>query len=235
MAGRLDKVRDLKLEVPDETSAPARRWGFRLFLAVVVAGGAFLALKKMPLQSSAATVVASDATLPSAAIDTPAPSGFTAASYVEPIPPFPIHVSPLMLGRIDEFTITEGQPVKAGQIIGKLNSQEFEKRLAELQAAVGVDAARLAPAESELVRSKKLAGTGAATGKELEQASADAAVLRAEAAKLQAEIQTVEWQIQQTEVRSPVDGVLFERLAQVGTFIYSDSNREIASIYDGWR
>ena len=66
----------------------------------------------------------------------------------------------------------------------------------------------------------------------MERASADVAVLRAEAAKLQAEIQTVEWQIQQTEIRSPVDGVLFERLANVGTFIHSDSYREIASIYD---
>jgi multidrug efflux pump subunit AcrA (membrane-fusion protein) len=122
MAGRLDKVRNLKLEVPDETSAPARRWGFWLFLAVVVAGGAFLALKNMPLQSSAATVAASDAALPSAPIDTPAPNGFTAVGYVEPVPPFPIHVSPLVLGRIDEFTITEGQPVKAGKIIAKLNS-----------------------------------------------------------------------------------------------------------------
>ena len=137
-----------------------------------------------------------------------------------------------MLGRIDEFTITEGQPVKAEQIIAKLNSQEFEKRLAELQAALGVNAERLALAETELARSRKLASTGAATGKELEQASADAAVLRAEAAKLQAEIQTVEWQIQQTAVRAPVDGILFERLASVGSFIYSDSKREIASIYD---
>ena len=172
-------------------------------------------------------------TEPSAApTETPRLSRFTAAGYVEPIPPFPIHVSPLVLGRIDEFTITEGQPVKAGQIIAKLNSQEFEKRLAELQAGLGVNAERLALAETELARSRKLASTGAATGKDLEQASADAAVLRAEAAKLQAEIQTVEWQIQQTAVRAPVDGILFERLASVGSFIYSDSKREIASIYD---
>jgi multidrug resistance efflux pump len=101
-----------------------------------------------------------------------------------------------------------------------------KKRLAELQAALGVNAERLALAETELGRSKRLAATGAATGKELEQASADAAVLRAEAAKLQAEIQTVEWQIEQTMVRAPVDGIIFERLASVGSFIYSDSKRD---------
>ena len=239
MNSRLEKVRKLKLDVSEATPAPARRWVLWLLLAIVVAAVAFLALKDTPLRNSVSptgqgsTAFAAPAAEGSAApTETPGPNRFAAAGYVEPIPPFPIHVSPLVLGRIDEFTITEGQPVKAGQIIAKLNSQEFEKRRAELQAALGIYGERLALAEPELARSKKLSSTGAATGKRLEQASADAAVLRAEAAKLQAEIQTVAWQIQQTEVRAPVDGILFERLASVGSFIYSDSKREIASIYD---
>jgi RND family efflux transporter MFP subunit len=239
MNTRLEKVRKLKLDVSDAIPTPARRWVLWLLLAIVVAAGAFLALKGMPLRNSgspagqASTGFAAPAAETSAApTETPSPNRFTAAGYVEPIPPFPIHVSPLVLGRIDEFTITEGQPVKAGQIIAKLNSQEFEKRRAELQATLGVYGERLAFAETELARSRKHASTGAATAKELEQASADATVLRAEAAKLQAEIQTLEWQIQQTAVRAPVDGLLFERLASAGTFIYSDSKREIASIYD---
>ena len=86
--------------------------------------------------------------------------------------------------------------------------------------------------KASLPAQKDLPLRGVATGKESEKASADAAVLRAEAVKLQAAIQTVEWQIQQTAVRAPVDGVLFERLANAGNYIYSDSNREIASIYD---
>jgi RND family efflux transporter MFP subunit len=233
MNSRLQKVRELKLDMSEKAPAPARRWVLWLLLLMVVAAGAFLALKDRYVRNSlSATAKASTASAYAAQAETSGLSRFTAAGYVEPTPPFPIHVSPLVLGRIDEFTITEGQPVKAEQIIGKLNSQEFEKRLAELQAALGVNAERLTLAETELARSRRLAATGAATGKELEQASADAAVLRAEAAKLQAEIQTVEWQIQQTVVRAPVDGILFERLANVGSFIYSDSKREIASIYD---
>ena len=209
MNSRLEKVRKLKLDMPEATPAPARRWVLWLLLTTIVAAGTFLALKDTPLRNSvsptgqASTAFAAPAAETSAApTETPRQNRFTAAGYVEPIPPFPIHISPLVLGRIDEFTITEGQTVKAGQIIAKLNSQEFEKRLAELQAALGVNAERLAPAESELARSKRLAATGAATGKELERAGSDAAVLRAEAVKLQAEIQTVEWQIQQTAIRA---------------------------------
>ncbi|MGB9277063.1 MAG: efflux RND transporter periplasmic adaptor subunit [Terrimicrobiaceae bacterium] len=241
MNSKLDKVRKLKLDVSEKTPAPARRWVLWLLLAIVVAAGAFLALKDKHVRNSGSAMVeastasafaAPAADTSAAPAETPGPNRITAAGYVEPIPPFPIHVSPLVLGRVDEFTITEGQPVKAGQIIAKLNPEEFKKRLAELQATLGVNAERLALAETELARSRKLASTGAATGRQLEQASADAAVLRAEAAKLRAETQTIEWQIQQTTVRAPADGVLFERLANEGSYIYPESNREIASIYD---
>src|SRR5258705_5471648 len=195
MNSRLEKVRKLKVDVSEK--APARPWVFWLLLAIFVGSIAFLVFKNASLPNSSSRTVASTAsayaapaTSTSAApTETPGLNRFTAAGYVEPIPPFPIHVSPLVLGRIDEFTITEGQPVKAGQIIAKLNSQEFEKRLAELQAALGVSAERLALAETELARSKKLAATGAATGKELEEASADAAVLLSGARKIQAQIQ----------------------------------------------
>ena len=131
MNSRLEKVRKLKLDVSEATPAPGRRWVLWLFLAIVVAGGAFLALKDMPLRNSDSPTgqasIAAPAAEPSAApTETPRLSRFTAAGYVEPIPPFPIHISPLVLGRIDEFTVTEGQPVKAGQIIAKFNSQDFE-------------------------------------------------------------------------------------------------------------
>jgi multidrug efflux pump subunit AcrA (membrane-fusion protein) len=210
MNSKLEKVRKLKLDVSEKAPASARRWAFWVLLVILVAAGAFLALKNTPprnsvsatVEASTASAYAAPATSTSAPpTETPGLNRFTAAGYVEPIPPFPIHVSPLVLGRIDEFTITEGQPVKTGQIIAKLNSQEFEKRLAELRAPLDFNAERLVLAETELGRSKRLAATEAATGKELEQASADAAVLRAEAAKLQAEIQTVEWQIEQTTGR----------------------------------
>ena len=169
MNSRLEKVRKLKLDVSEKAPAPARRWVLWLLLAIFVGSIAFLVFKNAPLPNSISrTVEASTASAPAAPAtstsvaptETLRLNQFTAAGYVEPMPPFPIHISPLVLGRIDEFTITEGQPVKAGQIIAKLNSQEFEKRLAELQAALGVNAERLALAESELARSKKLAATG---------------------------------------------------------------------------
>ncbi|MDX2081282.1 MAG: efflux RND transporter periplasmic adaptor subunit [Terrimicrobiaceae bacterium] len=238
MNNRLEKARDLKLNVPEEPPARSRRWLLWLFLMLIVFGVAFPVFKIAPWRDATSRPVeASTVPLPTAStsatsVDNPAMNTFTAAGYIEPIPPFPIHIAPLVLGRVDEFPIIEGQQVKAGQIIAKLNSQEFKRRYAELNAALGVNAERLLLATRELARSKKLAATGVATARELEHSNADAAVLQAEAVRLQAEMQTIEWQIQEATVRAPVDGVLFERLANVGDYIYSDSNRKIASIYD---
>jgi multidrug efflux pump subunit AcrA (membrane-fusion protein) len=130
MNSRLEKVRKLKLDVSEKASAPARRWGLWLLLAIFVGSIAFLVFKiasppnsiSRTVEASTASAYAAPATTTSAPTETPGLNRFTAAGYVEPIPPFPIHISPLVLGRIDEFTITEGQPVKAGQIIAKLNS-----------------------------------------------------------------------------------------------------------------
>ena len=156
MNSRLEKVRKLKLDVSERAPAVARRWTFWLLLVVVSAGGAFLALKNTPPRNSVSPT--SEASIPSPAAASPSSASaaptqpppmnrFTAAGYVEPMPPFPIHVSPLVIGRIDEFTITEGQPVEAGQIIAKLNPEEFEKRLAELKATLSVNAGEPLPFE----------------------------------------------------------------------------------------
>jgi multidrug efflux pump subunit AcrA (membrane-fusion protein) len=117
MNSRLEKVRKLKLDVSEKAPAPARRWVLWLLLAIFVGSIGFLVFKNAPLPNSTSPAVtstasayAAPATSPSAApTETPGLNRFTAAGYVEPIPPFPIHISPLVLGRIDEFTITEGQ------------------------------------------------------------------------------------------------------------------------------
>ena len=239
MNERLDKIRNLKLEAADaDAPGPSnRRWIAWFAVLVVVVGGAVMVFRSgaLPGDVAANPDDGSKETIPAApaaAAELPPSGRFTAAGYVEPMPPFPIHIAPLVLGRIDEFSLVEGHPVKAGDLIARLNADEMNKQLAELRAALGVNAEQLAFAESELTRAKKLTATGATTTREWERTRADAAILLAEAAKIRASIETLDWQIQQTEVRAPADGVLFERLAHVGDTIYADSKREIASLYD---
>jgi hypothetical protein len=102
-SSRLEKVRKLKLDVSEKAPAAARRWEFWVLLVILVAG-AFLALKNTPLRNSvSATVEASTASAYAAPAtstfapptETPGQNRFTAAGYVEPIPPFPREVANL--------------------------------------------------------------------------------------------------------------------------------------------
>lgn len=104
---------------------------------------------------------------------------FTAAGYLEPIPPYPISVSALVSGRVDEFSILEGTRVKAGDILAKLNATAFEHRVAAIEAEQGVAAAKLAQAEAVLARTEKLAAIGSTPARELQRAKADEVLLPA--------------------------------------------------------
>lgn len=164
--------------------------------------------------------------------DSSASGEFSAGGYIEPIPPFPIKITPLVPGRIDEFSVLEGQRLRAGDIIARLNTENLEKRTAEIRAAREVNARRLEFAEKELERTQALSATGAATGREFDQARAEVSVLRAEADKQLAELESIEWQIGQSTIRSPVDGILYERIAHAGDFINLEERDEIASVMD---
>jgi RND family efflux transporter MFP subunit len=198
---------------------------------VLVAAGLWFANR-----NGAAPVPTQVTTAAQPAAEAAPPSGdFSAAGYIEPVPPFPVKITPLVSGRLDQFSIREGDQVKAGDIVARLNTDQHQNREAELVAAATVAARRLDFAEKELARAETLASQGAMPKRELESASAEVGILRAEAERIQAELETVRWQIEQSTVRSPVDGVVYERLASEGDFIDLEERHGIASVIDPQR
>lgn len=236
---KIEQAKALRLEANINRDKEVARAGRRISTGWVVAGVAVaLAAAIWILRPQAVGVARGVEPAEKAApvAEAPPPDGaFTAAGYVEPVAPFPVKITPLVPGRIDRFAIREGEAVKAGDVIARMNSGHLENRAAELNAAAVVTQERLALAERELARAKTLSERGAAPQRELDQASAEAGVLRAEAGRLAAELASVTWQIEQSTIRSPVDGVLYERTASEGDFINLDERHEIASVVDPTR
>jgi multidrug resistance efflux pump len=112
---------------------------------------------------------------------------FTAAGYIEPEPPYPVQVTPLVRGRLELFEVLEGMPVEAGQVIAQADSTALERQ---------------------------------------------AEVLQAERRRLSEELAGVQWQVDNTRIRAPVAGVVFERLAHSGQWVGAGHLSAIASIYD---
>jgi RND family efflux transporter MFP subunit len=151
--------------------------------------------------------------------------------YVEPAAPYPVKITPLVPGRIDTFVALEGQKVAAGDVIAKLNTEAHETLARELKAALLAGEHRLDLATKEWKRTRELHQKGASTTRDLDQRLADLSILRAEQERLKAELDSVEWKIRAADVCSPVDGILYERIAQVGDYINLDERSEIASVH----
>lgn len=236
------RLHKLRLDHPKGEEYPPhkRRWPW-LVLLLIVLGLGFAAYKfwsrsgqnpkSEPVLTSSTPAAPAQSAVPPSSTGT-----FTAAGYLEPIPPYPVTVSALVAGRIDRFDILEGTPVKAGQVIGKLNSSQFEQQLNELKAQAAVLDVKLTQADRLLSRTEELAKIGSASVKELDQIKADASIAQAEKQRIAVAIDRVQWQINSTQVKAPVDGVVFERLKSVGETVSPDSGDKngaaLLTLYD---
>ena len=207
-------------------------------LLLLIAGGLGYALRSQGSDSPG------DATLPVAS--RPAPTAvqqtaaspatdeaiWTAAGYAEPAPPFPMTISPLISGRIVEFTPLEGERVAAGQTVARLDSALLERKRRERAAEADVKRASLRLAESTLARTRALEAIGSASKRELEQAESTLAVITAELEMIDTEIAGIDAEIALCTITAPSDGVILERLAMPGQWAGPDAAPAIATLYD---
>lgn len=104
---------------------------------------------------------------------------------------------------IGELRVTEGQPVKAGDVLAILDSHASEEAVVERLRV------ELANAKRDLARKLKLSRDGV-----LSDASLDAGLLARDVA--QAELRSAEAELARSTVRAPIDGQVLEIHARTG-------------------
>lgn len=119
-------------------------------------------------------------------------------------------------GRIQELTIEDGTAVTEGEVIARLNPGDREARLAEAKALL---AQRRIEVEADRKLSKK--GFRADTQVAATEASLEAA---------QAAVKIAEVELDYTSIRAPFDGVIDDRLVELGDFV--DRGDAVARLVD---
>lgn len=110
-------------------------------------------------------------------------------------------------GILLQRTYNEGEPVRAGQPLFRIDPTPFENTLARTEAQLAEVEARLEQAEREAARAARLAEQNAIGRKEADDAASQLALVRAQRQTAQAAVRQARLDLSWTRVEAPVSGV----------------------------
>ncbi len=223
------KISSLKITDSEQFSATRRSpWALWIILIAAAAAAIVLYLFQAGLLSSAINVrtAGADWVYPSQVI-----TEFNASGYV--VAQRKASVASKGTGRIVYLGVQEGNRLKEGDVIARLDSDDLKAEKAQLEAQLVVARFELTRAETELAtaqanfrRLKELWGKKAASKVDLENAQdrflkAKTAIDSAKAniMAVQASIQRESVLIEYTIIRAPFDGVVLTKDADVGEVV----------------
>ena len=138
----------------------------------------------------------------------------TATGTLQPIDK--VTVGAEVSGRLEEILIDFNSPVKKGESIARINTDELKARAVQARASVAQAEANLAKAENDLRRAEALKDKGFASGSVYDAALAARNALRASLKTVSAQADQAEANLAKAAIRSPIDGVVLDRKVERG-------------------
>jgi multidrug efflux system membrane fusion protein len=133
-------------------------------------------------------------------------------------------------GEIIKVDFTEGQEVKAGDLLFEIDPRPFQAALAQATAAKQKDEAQLASATADLNRTTQLLGNGFQTRQTFDQQKAQVGQLQASIKQDQAQIDAAQLNLDYASIRSPIDGRTGARLVDAGNIVHASDNTGMVTI-----
>lgn len=121
--------------------------------------------------------------------------------------------------RVEEVLVEEGQAVKAGQVLVRLDRTAFELASREAQAAIRSLEVSIANGERRVARYRDLQSTNALSQERLDDAESALAGDRAALTAAQARLAIAEDRLAKTALSTPIAGVVERRHVSVGDFV----------------
>jgi len=135
-----------------------------------------------------------------------------------------ITVVPQVAGRITEIAFTEGQEIRAGEVLVQIDPRSYQAALDQAIATKAQREAQLANARLDLQRYTQLVRANGASQQQLDTQRAAVAQLEAQVQYDQATIDNARVQLEHTTIRAPFDGRVGLRQVDVGNLVQSSSS-----------
>jgi HlyD family secretion protein len=122
-------------------------------------------------------------------------------------------------GRLVYLGVVEGDRVRAGQVIARIEDADVRAQLAQAQANLDLSRAELRDAERTLVRERMLMDSNFTSQATYDAAEARLDRVRAGIAVAQATLQSAQVALENTVIRAPFDGTVLTKNADVGDVV----------------
>ncbi len=130
-----------------------------------------------------------------------------------------VNITSRIAGRIKQLDLLEGDHVTKGQVVCRIEDIDLRNQLAKSKADLAHSEADLAQARRDLARDNELAKANAIASKTRDDAITSVQQDEADVLSAQANVQLYADQIIDTEIKSPVDGVIVSKALEVGEWV----------------
>lgn len=140
-------------------------------------------------------------------------------------------------GFVEDIYLDEGQKVKKGQILFKLNSKEYEQHVHKAEAAIQSTLAELRASEIEVENTKKLFDKNIVSKSELDLITTKVNINKAKVNEARVAKEQAILHVEFTKIKAPFDGIINRipnkkgSLIDEGTLLTSISNNESVYAY----
>ena len=199
----------------EESGRPSSGWGMKVGVIVIVL--MLLAIGYYFLGSALDPAIDVQLTTVSLSSPSQANAVLTASGYV--VAQRKAAVASKATGRLEYLGVVEGDKVKRGQVIARIESSDMKAALDQATANLRVTEADLFDAQQSLERQKSLLEKGLTTRAEYDASDARNKRVVASIELAKASIAAAQVALENTLIRAPFDGTVLSKNADVGEMV----------------